>query len=772
MMARGEFGRWHLERANIDHFGKLHDDSVGPFAPGMNVVFGKNESGKTSLSMFIDGVLFGWADGRSHKNTYRPANAERSGNLIFRANDGSEARIARTHNAEIEDEQGLLADIDADTYRTVFALDGDELLSLGDTEQVTSQLLTAGAGTVVSPASALQEVDKQLAKCLSRAAAETDSMPNLSRELKETDAVLATAREKAESLIAERTEYEQIAPRRAELSQEIDELNALIEGRTADFSLLQNTETQIADLANQRVPLAEELEYERSLLQDISGTYGVVATSDGAAGAVGAGAAAGAAGAAAVNASAMSSFADASGYDEDFAALCSLTADEERNMRDTLDDFQTERDRLVATVTHAKDALSASRARYETLSSRTDEEGKRDHRSRSIGQAVLSFVLPAVALLAGIPTTLYGYGIGSLTITFFGLFLVAAALVMGAAALVVALKPDKDETPIAQRVEDARWVMLQDEKKLADRESELAELDEQIQYYFRFNHLARAGQSLRRARHLLDDAREARGHRESRQQYCQSLEVQLKDLDDRIGAAQQQCAELLADAGVGDASAFEALVAEATEHRRSLNAEAERLDTRSGELAQRLQSGAQDEEFAALKQKRASLSCRLATSRERYATLLLARRNLASAIEQWEHESQPSVYRQASSLLAHMTGGAWTQVRLTAAGDVEVVDAHGNTRDPLLLSLGTRQQLYLSLRIALLMTAQNVGYAVPVLADDILVHFDSDRRRSAAEALLRLAQSRQVILFTCHEEILELLRELDSDVCEINLNER
>lgn len=729
MMAQNQ-KRWHMERANIGHFGKLHDESLGAFAPGMNLVFGKNESGKTSLSMFIGGVLFGWADGRSRKNTYRPRNAERSGKLIFRADDGSEACVARTHNAEVDDAQGLLADIDADTYRTVFALDGDELMSLGDTEQVTSQLLTAGAGTLLSPAAALQELDGRLGKCLSRAAAEPDSLPNLSRQLKETEAALAAAEEKAESLIAERTEYEQIAPRRAELSRDIDKLNALIEGRTADLSLLQNTEGQIAELSGQRVLLIDELEQLRVSMRD------------------------------------------AASHDEDFATLCRLSAEEERTMRDTLDDFQTERDRLTAAIAHAKDNLSASRARYETLGSRTEEEGKRDRRSRSIGQAALSFLLPLVSLAAGIPTTLYGYGIGSLTITSFGLFLVAAAFVMGAAALVVALKSGKEESPSAQRLEDARWVMLQDEKKLEDRESELLEMDERIESYFRFNHLARAGQSLRHARHLLDDAREARGRREAQGQYRQSLETQLEDLDDRLGAARRQREELLADAGVDDAGAFEALVEEATEQRRSLNAEAERLDTRSGELAERLQNGAADEDFAALKQKKAALACRLAVSRERYATLLLARRDLCGAIEQWERESQPSVYRRASRLFARMTDGAWSRIRLTASGEVELVDAQGNTRDPLLLSLGTRQQLYLSLRIALLMTAQNVGRAVPVLADDILVHFDSDRRRPAAEALLQLSRSRQVILFTCHEEILALLRELDSTVREIRLEER
>ena len=83
-----------------------------------------------------------------------------------------------------------------------------------------------------------------------------------------------------------------------------------------------------------------------------------------------------------------------------------------------------------------------------------------------------------------------------------------------------------------------------------------------------------------------------------------------------------------------------------------------------------------------------------------------------------------------------------------------------NEREPIHLSLGTCQQLYLSLRIALLLAADNVGRAIPILADDILVNFDSARRRGAARALAELAQSRQVIMFTCHEEVVSVLREV------------
>ena len=95
---------------------------------------------------------------------------------------------------------------------------------------------------------------------------------------------------------------------------------------------------------------------------------------------------------------------------------------------------------------------------------------------------------------------------------------------------------------------------------------------------------------------------------------------------------------------------------------------------------------------------------------------------------------------------------------LSDDGELQVLDSAMTLREPRLLSLGTCQQLYLALRIALLMCAENVGRSVPVLADDILVNFDAARRAGAARALVELSERRQVILLTCHEEVVAVLK--------------
>ena len=65
---------------HINGFGKFHDCSVA-FKDGLNVVYGKNEAGKSTLHSFIRGMLFGMERqrGRAAKtdqfSKYRPWNA-------------------------------------------------------------------------------------------------------------------------------------------------------------------------------------------------------------------------------------------------------------------------------------------------------------------------------------------------------------------------------------------------------------------------------------------------------------------------------------------------------------------------------------------------------------------------------------------------------------------------------------------------------------------------------------------------------------------------
>ena len=133
----------------MDAFGAFSNRLIGPFGPGMNVVFGRNEAGKTTFAQFVGGVLFGWEEARGNRNTYKPEGAERAGSLLFARSAGADASaredeetfvLSRARNADgLQGDTFLVEDIDKDTYRTMFSLNSDELRSLRNTTDTTAK---------------------------------------------------------------------------------------------------------------------------------------------------------------------------------------------------------------------------------------------------------------------------------------------------------------------------------------------------------------------------------------------------------------------------------------------------------------------------------------------------------------------------------------------------------------------------------------------------------------------------------------------------------
>ena len=81
------------------------------------------------------------------------------------------------------------------------------------------------------------------------------------------------------------------------------------------------------------------------------------------------------------------------------------------------------------------------------------------------------------------------------------------------------------------------------------------------------------------------------------------------------------------------------------------------------------------------------------------------------------------------------------------------------------LSRGTREAVYLSLRLALVGAYARRGSVVPMVLDDVLVNFDGRRIRAAAEVLREFSrQGHQVLMFTCHDHIRDVFHSLAADV--------
>lgn len=132
---------------------------------------------------------------------------------------------------------------------------------------------------------------------------------------------------------------------------------------------------------------------------------------------------------------------------------------------------------------------------------------------------------------------------------------------------------------------------------------------------------------------------------------------------------------------------------------------------------------------------------------ETYAALTIAMETLAEARAELQRRFAPRITSQAQKLLSRMTDGRYQSVTMGDDFSLQAMtDQEDTLYDALWRSDGTMDQLYLALRLAV---AEELMPGAPLVLDDVLVRFDDDRMRAAVAILRELAQTRQVVLFTC-----------------------
>ena len=79
------------------------------------------------------------------------------------------------------------------------------------------------------------------------------------------------------------------------------------------------------------------------------------------------------------------------------------------------------------------------------------------------------------------------------------------------------------------------------------------------------------------------------------------------------------------------------------------------------------------------------------------------------------------------------------------------------------MSGGSRDQLYLALRLAAMDRYLEEHEPIPLILDDLLMTFDNERTKSIIPQLIKLAKRTQIFLFTHHEHLVELCHETVSE---------
>jgi uncharacterized protein YhaN len=110
-----------------------------------------------------------------------------------------------------------------------------------------------------------------------------------------------------------------------------------------------------------------------------------------------------------------------------------------------------------------------------------------------------------------------------------------------------------------------------------------------------------------------------------------------------------------------------------------------------------------------------------------------------------------------------LTAGSFAELKpeVDERDRVVLAGVRGGSREAVLpdaMSEGTRDQLYLALRLASVEHILKRQEPIPFIVDDVLVNFDDQRAVAALLALAELSRMTQVIMFTHHSHIVELAR--------------
>lgn len=128
------------------------------------------------------------------------------------------------------------------------------------------------------------------------------------------------------------------------------------------------------------------------------------------------------------------------------------------------------------------------------------------------------------------------------------------------------------------------------------------------------------------------------------------------------------------------------------------------------------------------------------------------RESIRQTMSEWKEHQLPAVLTQANSWFNRLTADRYAKLGLTAEGYFEAVTAEGQPFMMNELSQATKEQAYLSLRLALASElAERAPF--PIIMDDPFVHFDNERLSRMIEILTELQPSHQFLYFTCHQEM-------------------
>jgi uncharacterized protein YhaN len=167
-----------------------------------------------------------------------------------------------------------------------------------------------------------------------------------------------------------------------------------------------------------------------------------------------------------------------------------------------------------------------------------------------------------------------------------------------------------------------------------------------------------------------------------------------------------------------------------------------------------------DRRPTSLRFDRAQLAAELEQATLELCAVDLAERAIEAIRARIESACQPGTLQHAAHYLRRLTCDRYVRIwRPLDARRLLVDDHQGRSLPVEHLSGGTREQLFLAIRLALVREFAERGVELPMVLDDVVVNFDQVRTEAAAQTLAEFAaDGQQMLLFTCHAHLADLFQ--------------
>ncbi len=258
-----------------------------------------------------------------------------------------------------------------------------------------------------------------------------------------------------------------------------------------------------------------------------------------------------------------------------------------------------------------------------------------------------------------------------------------------------------------------------------------------------------------------DPERGARALQESRRaaDSAEALRVELRKESGSLSQLREEVAAFLEE----ETGADDNLLARWESEEKALHEQINQFHSTAASLRSDLKHRLEERTAADLAGEKAALEEELQEARRERDRKALLARIVREGEARYRREHEPDIYKRAGEHLSVITNGRYDRFSVEEGKSPRPMlhsREAGEARaaaEP--FSQGTLDQLYWSLRMALVDHLEAGGEPLPLFLDEVFAHWDAERMDRGIALLRSLAAHRQIFFFTCHESVAKRFRD-------------